>query len=157
LKKKFGIPFRDAPIIIVDAPYHREQEDLKHCIDFFLPQGTPLCAIQSGIVIACEDRYSKTFNDPRHAHKANRVIIRHDDGQWSIYAHLQHHSINIILWQQVKKGEIIARSGQTGYATYPHLHFGLYNKEDENIEVMFDQKLGKTISLQRAIHLASSF
>jgi murein DD-endopeptidase MepM/ murein hydrolase activator NlpD len=51
----------------------------------------------------------------------NMVIVRHDGGIVSVYAHNQ---INLVReGQQVARGEIIARVGSTGRVTAPHLHF----------------------------------
>jgi len=52
----------------------------------------------------------------------------HKNGEVSVYAHLQEGSLEVGPHEKVKKGQVIALSGQTGYATYPHLHFGIYRK-----------------------------
>ena len=52
------------------------------------------------------------------------VLIRHDNGLTTLYAHLS--SITVSNGQRVSTGHIIGYSGQTGYATGPHLHFTVY-------------------------------
>jgi len=56
----------------------------------------------------------------------NRVVIRHTlpDGQvvYSLYAHLMPHSVTVRAGDVVTAGQPIARVGQTGRATAPHLH-----------------------------------
>jgi murein DD-endopeptidase MepM/ murein hydrolase activator NlpD len=49
------------------------------------------------------------------------VVIRHDNGLETVYAHLSH--VMVVLNQHVKSGEIIALGGNTGRSTGPHLHF----------------------------------
>ncbi len=53
----------------------------------------------------------------------NTVIIDHGLGLMSLYGHLS--SITVQEGQAVKKGEIIARTGESGLAGGDHLHFGV--------------------------------
>ncbi|MDO8552199.1 MAG: peptidoglycan DD-metalloendopeptidase family protein [bacterium] len=52
------------------------------------------------------------------------VLIRHDNGLDTMYAHFS--QISVSPGQQVATGQLIGYSGQSGYATGPHLHFGVY-------------------------------
>jgi len=49
------------------------------------------------------------------------VVIKHGEGLRTLYAH--NDMLLVHGGQQVKQGEIIARSGNTGTSTGPHLHF----------------------------------
>lgn len=91
--------------------------------DILMPKGTPVLAAMNGIVDRVEER-SWGFG--------NTVTIRHpnvpDPDQskakttlYSSYAHLG--AISVSMGQVVTKGQQIAVSGQTGFATAPHLHF----------------------------------
>ncbi len=51
------------------------------------------------------------------------VVLDHGQGLASIYAHMS--KINVPLGQEVKKGESIGFTGQTGLAAGDHLHFGI--------------------------------
>lgn len=52
------------------------------------------------------------------------IMIDHGNGLSTLYAHLSQASVNA--GQRVAKGEVIGYVGNTGFATGPHLHFGLY-------------------------------
>jgi len=52
----------------------------------------------------------------------NHVIIRIAPQQYILYAHLQQHSIRVRLHQQVNAGDVIAKLGNSGNTTGPHLH-----------------------------------
>ena len=49
------------------------------------------------------------------------IIIDHGDNITSVYAHLDR--IYVFKGQEVKIGDQIGRTGETGWATGPHLHF----------------------------------
>ena len=51
----------------------------------------------------------------------NYVVIKHTNGVQTLYGHLD--SILVDQGQTVSKGQNIARSGNTGQSTGPHLHF----------------------------------
>jgi murein DD-endopeptidase MepM/ murein hydrolase activator NlpD len=140
---KYSIPFKDN-VIRVEAPAHEWERHLKFCIDFLLPKGTPIIAARSGTVIACQDRYKRSYKSPKFAGRRNFIIIRHTNGENSVYVHLKYRSIQVKKGQRVKRGQVIALSGQVGFATHPHLHFGVYRgvpwKGGVSIKVPFDKK-----------------
>jgi murein DD-endopeptidase MepM/ murein hydrolase activator NlpD len=57
---------------------------------------------------------------------ANFVVLLHSDGTTGEYFHLQRGSVRVELGEHVRRGELLALSGNTGYTTAPHLHFGVY-------------------------------
>jgi len=80
-------------------------------IDIAAVEGTPIRAVEQGEVI---------YSDQLRGY-GNIVIVRHDGGIISVYAHNQ---MNLVRQgQRVARGEEIARVGSTGRVTGPHLHF----------------------------------
>ena len=135
---KYTLPIpKDVSVITPDAPFHRQHKNLRHCIDFALPEGTPILAVANGVVIAFANHYFKKYQDPRYAYKANHVILEHAGGEISLYAHLQRQSSQLIFGQRIRQGQQIGKSGQTGFATYPHLHFGIYDAKGNNLKIVF--------------------
>lgn len=55
------------------------------------------------------------------------ILIEHQNGLSTLYAHLS--LIKVSEGQSVQRGELIGYSGDTGYATGPHLHFTVYATE----------------------------
>jgi hypothetical protein len=53
----------------------------------------------------------------------NLVIVEHNDGWRSYYAHLSETVVEV--GQEVRQGELLGGAGSTGYSTGPHLHFEL--------------------------------
>lgn len=55
----------------------------------------------------------------------NHVIVAHDDGTSSVSAHLRHRSVVVSPGERVEEGQLIARIGNTGNSSEPHLHVQL--------------------------------
>jgi murein DD-endopeptidase MepM/ murein hydrolase activator NlpD len=60
----------------------------------------------------------------------NYIVIRHNDSEYSMYAHLKSGSVKIKKGDLVKRGQVIANVGNTGSSTEPHLHFQLQDGSD---------------------------
>lgn len=89
-------------------------------VDFGVPTGTPLLASLSGTVMGT----GNTDAAPGCYSFGKWVAIRHANGLATVYAHLS--SIQVSKGQEVATGDLVGYSGMTGYATGPHLHFGVY-------------------------------
>jgi len=66
----------------------------------------------------------KHRNDPQ-ASLGNHLIIRSDDGIFSVLAHLKQGSVTIEESVRVKAGDVVAEVGNSGNSIQPHLHFQL--------------------------------
>ncbi|MDC3091042.1 M23 family metallopeptidase [Rickettsiales bacterium] len=84
-------------------------------IDIAAPKGTRIVSPANGRVSLVEKDMFFT---------GNTVIIDHGLGLISIFAHL--HEINLSEGEYVTTGTLIGSIGQTGRATGPHLHWGVY-------------------------------
>ncbi len=65
--------------------------------------------------------------DKKFLNHANYVCIYHADGTVANYAHLNTKGVVVKEGDFVNQGQLIAYSGNTGYADGPHLHFELLN------------------------------
>lgn len=80
-------------------------------LDLKAPRGSPVHAAEGGRVIASD----------RTRGYGNFIKIRHSASFVTLYAH---NNVNlVVLGARVVRGQVIARVGQTGNATGPHLHF----------------------------------
>ena len=84
-------------------------------VDFGAPIGTPVKAAASGTVIIAKG--GNTYNGGY----GNYIVIEHSNGTQTLYAHLSKTETSV--GDTVKQGEEIAKSGNTGKSTGPHLHF----------------------------------
>lgn len=84
-------------------------------VDLAAPVGTPIRASAGGKVI------SSISNGSWNGGYGNYVIIAHDNGTKTLYAHTQKNFVKV--GDIVEQGEMIAKIGVTGKTTGPHVHF----------------------------------
>lgn len=89
-------------------------------VDYRAPLGTPVLASEEGEVVALGDQDSYCYKGAY----GKFVIINHANNLTTLYAHLSR--IAVSKGSAVKRGEVIGYSGQTGYATGPHLHLTVF-------------------------------
>lgn len=89
-------------------------------IDFRATIGTPIRASLNGIIKGV----GNTDTVCPGASYGKWVLIEHQNGLSTLYAHFS--LVKVFEGQPVNTGEIIGYSGDTGYATGPHLHFTVY-------------------------------
>ncbi|QVQ53283.1 M23 family metallopeptidase [Spiractinospora alimapuensis] len=65
----------------------------------------------------------------------NHVVITHDDGTASVYAHLKHRSVLVTPGQRVTERQHIAHVGNTGNSSEPHLHVQLADRPEPGASV----------------------
>jgi len=107
------------------------QGDLTHttpesefAIDITMPVGTAIHAARSGTVMDVEEDFNKGGTSlEKFGDKANHVRVLHEDGTMAVYAHLDLASVNVRPGARIRAGQKIARSGNTGFSSGPHLHF----------------------------------
>jgi murein DD-endopeptidase MepM/ murein hydrolase activator NlpD len=67
----------------------------------------------------------------------NYIMIKHNENTFSILGHLKQNSIGVKVGDIVKSGDVIARCGNSGYTTDPHLHFHV---QDSSIFAKVDKR-----------------
>ena len=83
-------------------------------VDYAVPVGTDVLAVADGKIENAS--WGKSYGTQ---------LVQKLDGGWFIYAHLS--STLVKPGDKVKAGQVIAKSGNTGNSTGPHLHVELRN------------------------------
>lgn len=127
---KYRLPFEKNTIVrVTQEPggiltTHKDALS-RYAVDFSVPIGTPVLAAREGTVIEIRDNFNEGRTDPKLVEKANFISIMHSDGTYAQYVHLAQHSLLVLPGQWVETGQMIGKSGSTGYTGGPHLHFDL--------------------------------
>lgn len=108
--------------------------------DYAAPRGTPIRATSDG----------KVSRASRYGSFGNLVILEHNGGFETKYAHLSKYGNGIKRGARVRQGDIIGYVGSTGGATGPHLHYEfLMSGVHKNPRTIIDQ-LPKAESIEGA-------
>ncbi len=95
---------------------YRSNTGSHYGIDIPGPTGTPIVASAPGLVITAEWHWSY----------GNYIIIDHNDGMRTLYAHCDELWVGAGAW--VELGDAIAAMGNTGNSYGAHLHFELHDR-----------------------------
>ncbi|PLR99628.1 M23 family metallopeptidase [Bacillus sp. T33-2] len=84
-------------------------------IDFAMENGEPLRSIRNGIV--------ERVVDYGNVNAGKCITVKWEDGKTAVYGHLSKFSVNE--GDTVSVGDVLGYSGNSGFSTGSHLHFGL--------------------------------
>jgi murein DD-endopeptidase MepM/ murein hydrolase activator NlpD len=105
----FRWPVRGRVIAAYGAKTSGKQND---GINLAVPEGTPVKAAEDGVV---------TYSGNELKGYGNLVLVRHSNGYVTAYAHAS--ELMVKRGETIKRGQIIAKAGQTGEVSSPQLHF----------------------------------
>jgi murein DD-endopeptidase MepM/ murein hydrolase activator NlpD len=120
-----GIKFRKEHPVLGTARWHFGQ-------DFLAPYGTEVYATGNGSITVAAGWSDTGFG--------SYIVIDHGYGYESIYGHLS--KINVSVGMNVKRGDLIGLSGNTGTSSGPHLHYQInFNGTHTNVLEFFSDDL----------------
>lgn len=119
---KYPLPWRGGPFRLTqgaNGKYSHFTRKGRYAADIAMPEGTAIVAARGGMVVKLENAQTGRGNNPA----GNFVRVLHDDGTMGVYLHLMKGSVSVREGQRIEAGSLLARSGNTGNSTGPHLHF----------------------------------
>jgi murein DD-endopeptidase MepM/ murein hydrolase activator NlpD len=94
-------------------------------VDIGAPEGTPIYAAHSGVI---QYKHQVEYDDQGNiiGGYGNYAVITGAHGIQTLYGHMTDESMSLLpSGTQVQKGQLIGYVGKSGFATGPHLHFGV--------------------------------
>ncbi len=128
LPQRFAYDF-----IIVDDEGESCQGDRKDLRSYYC-YGKDILAPADGVVVSVKNHFPdcRIMDDGQTDPDTpdiggNRIVIKHASKEYSAICHLMPGSVSVEKGQAVKRGEVIAKCGNSGNTTEPHVHFQLQN------------------------------
>lgn len=126
----YDLPFPKDEYFYVHQGYNGDfSHQNKNSLDFTMPINTNIYAVKKGVVVKVVDENSKNCPTKECLKYNNVLMLYHVDGTFSEYAHINTNGARVKVGDTVKKGQLIAKSGNVGFSTGPHLHFTLFYQQ----------------------------
>jgi hypothetical protein len=136
------LPFKAGTVVTVGqgpmSPFSHTGLDA-HAVDFLVPPGTPVLAVRAGRVLRAKQDSATGCVQETCKDDANLLWIDHGDGTIARYLHLQKDGVDVAVGASVCTGQIVARSGNTGWSTGPHLHLAVHDLLGQSLPLRFTQ------------------
>jgi murein DD-endopeptidase MepM/ murein hydrolase activator NlpD len=120
----YSLPFEKGKKVFVVQGYESMfSHKGDYAIDFKVAQGTKIVAARDGVVFFARENNTTGGVSKKYVGKGNGITIKHSDGTYAHYWHLQYNGALVAVGDSVQQGQVIGLSGSTGFSAFPHLHF----------------------------------
>jgi murein DD-endopeptidase MepM/ murein hydrolase activator NlpD len=120
----YSLPFEKGKTVFVVQGYESMfSHKGDYAIDFKIKQGTRIVAAREGVVVFARENNTSGGISKKYVGKGNGITIKHGDGTYAHYWHLQHNGALVSVGDSIQQGQVIGLSGSTGFSAFPHLHF----------------------------------
>lgn len=120
----YSLPYEEGKSFrVIQGYFSKFTHKERAALDFNMKRGTNITAAREGVVVRVKEDGDRGGLNKKYRPFGNNIVIQHADGSRAGYWHLQQDGAVVIVGDTVKKGQLIALSGKTGYAAVPHLHF----------------------------------
>jgi murein DD-endopeptidase MepM/ murein hydrolase activator NlpD len=130
----YAMPFGPGRYVVMQGPRgtfsHFAGSGSENAVDWTVPEGTIVCAARAGRVVGVKQDSTVGGPDRKWRPFANYIVIKHEDGTFADYVHLQPGGAMVNLGDEVTVGQPIGLSGKTGFTSAPHLHFSVFQTLD---------------------------
>jgi len=137
---EYVLPFPEGSTYVLyqgNCERYSHKGNSRYAYDFAMPINSDVTAARGGIVIRTDSSwpdhnrrgpraYRRTSNNA-----GNLVSILHDDGTVGSYLHLMQGGVLVKVGEQVEQGQLIAKSGASGFVTGSHLHFEVERSQND--------------------------
>ena len=146
---EYWLPYKKGNSFLLIQGYNGLFSHLhENALDFLMPEGTEITAAREGTVMMVVQNNTESCLRPECKQWANYILVYHSDNTFAEYGHIKLNGAKVKAGDKIKKGDIIALSGNTGYSSVPHLHFACYTLTDSQIRQSIKTKFKTDDSTQ---------
>lgn len=154
----YDLPFANGKTYRVDQGYNGIfSHQGADALDFSLQIGEEVRAARGGIVVEAVSHNTKACPNISCAKFNNKVLVMHSDGTFADYSHLQQNGVVVRKGDQVSKGQLLGYSGDTGFASGPHLHFSVFINRLDGSRTYIKTKFNTTASSPELLQQGKSY
>lgn len=125
--------------VMIDLEYYKDEGKRfpgdNKSLHSYTCYGKDIIAPADGVIVKVSNKHKDSRTDGKKAYcdtwdlRGNFIVIKHADYEYSMSAHLAPGSITVRVGDSVKQGEVIAKCGNSGNTSEPHLHFQLQSSK----------------------------
>lgn len=117
------------------------QTGVEYRWDFDVPYGTPVVALENGVVVGVREPHQGGGCDPKFSEVPNSILVKHGDGTVAQFVHVES---RVSVGQSVKQGDAIAVTAMNGFICTPQLDFLVYRSD----QTLYDSPNRESIPLR---------